>query len=174
MKFNFVLFLTVAAVIAAPATNESSSPTSVNLASIAFFTAHEWEAQLPDRPDGKKRKIHAQFTWTRNGQAIRISNQFITDGKASPYVDGLYAWDPQEHLIVFWYVGAEGNLTKGTVKSEEGQLVHEFQESEISGKTANYVAKVTPHGTTGWDNEIFAQTEKGLTPIVKVHYQAAE
>lgn len=31
--------------------------------------------------------IHARFTWTENRQAIRISNQFVTDGKPAPYVD---------------------------------------------------------------------------------------
>ena len=44
-------------------------------------------------------RIHAQFTWSQNRQAIRISNQFVVDGKAGPYVDGLYAWDPQQHVI---------------------------------------------------------------------------
>ena len=173
MKFNLVVFLVASAVVAG-ATGRNSPPTSANLAPIAFFTTHEWEAQLSDTPDGKKRKIHAQFSWSRNGQAICISNQFLTDGKPSPYVDGLYAWDPQQHAIVFWYVGAEGNLTKGTVKSDEGQLVHEFQETEVSGKTADYVARVTPHGTSSWDNEIFARTDDGLKSIVKVQYQSVQ
>ena len=35
----------------------------------------------------KEMKIHAQFTWSQSGQAIRISNQFVTDGKARPYLE---------------------------------------------------------------------------------------
>jgi hypothetical protein len=141
---------------------------------IAFLTAHEWDAKLPDSPDGKKKKIHARFTWTQNRQAIRVSNELVTDGKANPYIDGLYAWDPQQRVIVFWYVDAKGSLTKGTVKLEDGKLVHEFQETQPDGKTAEYVARVTPHGNEAWDNEIFARKGNGLTPLVKVRYEIAQ
>jgi hypothetical protein len=158
-------------------TVEAQTPTispGADLAPIAFFTTHEWEAQLPDTPDGKKRKIHAVFTWTQNKQAIRISNQWVVDGKPNPYVDGLYAWDPQQKIIVFWYAGADGSLTKGTVKAEGVKLVHEFEQTERDGKTAKYVAKVTPTGETGWRNEIFARSSDGLTPMVDVQYQATK
>jgi hypothetical protein len=151
-----------------------AATTPAPLSPIAFLTSHEWDAKLPDSSDGKKMKIHAQFTWTQNRQAIRISNQFVTDGKAVPYIDGLYAWDPQQHVIVFWYVDAKGSLSKGTVKVEDGKLVHEFQETQPDGKIASYVARVTPHGEQGWENEILARGEKGLTPLVKVRYEVAE
>jgi hypothetical protein len=65
-------------------------------------------------------------------------------------------------------------LTKGTVKMEEGKLVHEFQETQPDGKTADYIAHVTPQGDQGWDNEIFARKDKDLTPIVKVHCEIAD
>ncbi len=153
-----------------PVTAAPSSP----LSPIAFLTKHEWEAKLPDSSDGKKMVIHAQFTWTQNRQAIRISNQFVVDGKARPYVDGLYAWDPQKSTIVFCYVDAEGSLSKGTVKVEGGQLVHEFEEITPGGKSSAYVAKVTPQGEQGWENAIFAKQGSDLTPMVKVRYQTAE
>jgi len=135
---------------------QTSAPSAAALEPIAFLTAHEWDAKLPDSPEGKKKKIHAQFTWAQNRQAIRISNEFVTDGKASPYIDGLYAWDPQQGVIVFWYVSAEGSLTKGTVKMKDGKLVHEFQETQPDGKTAEFVARVTPHGNEGWDQTVSA------------------
>ncbi|HEX4665008.1 MAG TPA: hypothetical protein VH207_00305 [Chthoniobacterales bacterium] len=145
----------------------------LNLGPIAFLTAHEWDAKLPDSPDGKKKKIHALFTWSQNRQAIRISNQFVIDGKPRPYFDGLYVWDPQQNTIVFWYVDAEGGLTKGTVKIEGGKLVHEFEEIGADGKSSAYVAKVTPQGEASWDNEIFARRGNDLTPMVKVRYEIA-
>ena len=160
------------AIVYAHAQTPASSATA--LEPIAFFTAHEWDAKLPDSPEGKKKKIHARFTWTQNRQAIRISNELLTDEKASPYIDGLYAWDPQQRVIVFWYVSAEGSLTKGTARMEDGQLVHEFQETQPDGKTAEFVARVTPHGNEGWDNEIFARKANDLTPLVKVRYQIAK
>ena len=153
---------------------QTSTPSAAGLEPIAFLTVHEWDAQLPDSPDGKKKKIHARFTWAQNHQAIRISNELVTDGKASPYIDGLYAWDPHERIIVFWYVDAKGGLTKGTVKLEEGKLVHQLQETESDGATADYVARVTRHGTEAWDNEIFAQKGNALTPMVKVRYEPAQ
>ena len=106
-------------------------------------------------------------------QAIRISNQFVIDGNPRPYVDGLYAWDPRQKAIVFWYVDAEGGLTIGTVQMEEGKLVHAFEEITADGKSAAYVAKVTPHGEASWENEIFARRGNDLTPIVKVRYEIA-
>ena len=63
---------------------QTSTPSAVALEPIAFLTAHEWYAKLPDSPEGKKKKIHARFTWAQNRQAIRISNELVTDGTASP------------------------------------------------------------------------------------------
>jgi hypothetical protein len=153
---------------------QTPAPSSTALEPIAFLTTHEWDAKLPDSPEGKKKKIHARFTWAQNHQAIRISNELVTDGKASPYIEGLYAWDPQQRAIVFWYVDAKGSLSKGTVKMENGKLVHKFQETQPDGKTAEYVARVTPHGSEAWDNEIFARKATDLTLLVKVRYEVAQ
>ena len=175
MRFlSICLVLVLSAVTMAKSQTPASPITSPNLSAIAFLTKHEWEAKLPDAPDGKKRKIHAQFSWSQNGQAIRISNQFVTDGKARPYIDGLYAWDPKQQAIVFWYVDAEGALTNGTVKMEGGKLVHEFEEIGVDGKSSAYVAKVTPHGEESWENEIFARRGSDLTLMVKVRYEIAD
>jgi dipeptidyl aminopeptidase/acylaminoacyl peptidase len=171
------LLLAIAASTAAAFTLHGQTPAAASagpLGPIAFFTAHEWDAKLPDSPDGKKMKIHAVFTWAQNRQAIRISNQFVTDGKASPYLDGLYAWDPKQRAIVFWYVDAKGSLSTGTVKLEDGKLVHEFQETQPDGKTAAFVARVTPQGDRAWENEILARKENALVAVVKVRYEAAE
>jgi hypothetical protein len=143
------------------------------LAPLTFLTIHEWEAKLPDRPDGKKMKIHARFTWAENRQAILINNHFVVDGKSMPYVEGLYAWNPEKHTIEFWYCDAKGSLTEGTVKLEEGKLVHDFREIASDGKVESLLARVTPLGAVGWENEIFARKDDALTPIVKVRYEPA-
>lgn len=170
------LFLITTGAVALTSLNAqtpSNTTPAVALGPIAFLAAHEWDAKLPDSPDGKKMKIHAQFTWSQNQHAIRISNQFVTDGKPRPYIDGLYTWDPRQHVIVFYYVDAEGNFSKGTVKSEGGQLVHEFEEISVDGKSSSYVAKVTSHDDQAWDNEIFAKHGNDLKPMVKVRYEIA-
>ena len=171
---NMVALIGVGGFATVYAHAQTPAPSAAALEPIAFLTAHEWDAKLPDSPEGKKKKIHARFSWTQNRQAIRISNELVTDGKASPYTDGLYAWDPQQRVIVFWYVSAEGSLTKGTVKMEDGKLVHEFQETQPDGKTAEYVARVTPHGDQSWDNEILARKANDLTGLVKVRYEVAQ
>ena len=144
--------------------------TASPLAPLAFFTAHEWDAKLPDSPDGKKMSIHARFTWAENQQSIRISRQFVIDGKPEPYIDGLYFWNPEKRTLMFVYSNAEGGLFEGTVRVEDGKLVHEFQEIHPDGKIDPLLARVTPHGTESWDNAIFARKDGALTPLVQVQY----
>lgn len=167
-----VLFVFAFCSLTSDAQTSAAPSPAPNLAPISFLTVHDWQTLLPDQPDGKKREIHAQFTWTQNHQAIRISNEFIIDGKPSPYIDGLYAWDPKQKLISFWYVGAEGGLTQGTLKTDGGTLIHDFEEIQPDGKTAKYVARVTPN-EQGWRNEIFSQSPNGLRPMVAVQYTVA-
>lgn len=150
-----------------PATIErDSSP----LAPLAFLTAHEWNAKLPDSPDGKKMRIRARFTWSESRQVIRISNQLVTDGKAAPYVEGMYAWHPEKKALWFVYVSAEGNFSEGIVRPEDGKLVHDFREIQKDGSVGDYVARVTPHGTESWDNAIFARNGDTLKPLAQVQY----
>ena len=169
-KFLFRNFgLGVALVLLA---GESLGAEPTPLTPLAVLTAHEWDAQLPDSPEGKKVSIHARFSWSENRQALRISNQFVVDGKPKPYIDGLYAWNPEKKIIVFTYVGAEGDLSEGTVRQENGQLVHEFREIHAAdGKADDYVARVTLHGSEGWDNTIFAKQGDALKQVVQVQYR---
>lgn len=169
-QLAFVALLLTGARAQTPGAGNTASP----LSPIAFLTAHEWEAKLPDSAAGKKMKIHAQFTWSESRQAIWINSKFVTDGKARPYVEGFYAWDPQQRLIAFWYVDAEGNLTKGTVKAEGGKLVHDFEQIKGDGKSSAFVAKVTPQSDGSWENEISARNGSELKPLVKVRYEVAE
>ena len=168
---SLVVAVAMSCVVAEPLGKNAASTSP--LAPLAFFTNHEWTAKLPDGPDGKTVSIHARFTWAENHQSIRISNQFIVNGKPMPYIDGLYVWNPQKKIIMFWYADAEGNLSEGTVTLSEGRLVHEFQEMHGDGKVESFVARVSPLANGGgWDNEILARKEGGLVPVVKVQYLA--
>ena len=44
-----------AGAIAILCAHAQASTTSVSLEPIAFLTAHEWDGQLPDSPEGKKK-----------------------------------------------------------------------------------------------------------------------
>ena len=151
----------------APAAKAATDP----LAPLAFLVGADWEAALPVHPDGTHDAIHAHFEWANNHRAIRISNAFVAAGKPQPYIDGIYTWHPGKKAIVFWYVDGEGNLYEGTVRSDQGMLVHEFQTTGADGSVADYTARVTPMGTNAWTNEIFARKEGKLTPMVKVRYE---
>ena len=169
-KLRHVLALVAVALLFSNASSRAEDRLSPALAPLAFLTAHEWEAKLPDSPDGQKRSIHARFTWAENRQAIRISNQFVVSGVAKPYIDGLYAWNPEKKSLVFTHVDADGNLTEGVVRDEDGKLVHEFRELHCAdGKVEEYVARVTPHGEASWDDAIFRKGDMA-TPIVQVTY----
>ncbi|MFL6531294.1 MAG: hypothetical protein ACJ8KX_12550 [Chthoniobacterales bacterium] len=169
-----VVLLSLASLTRAADPSASKAETSNPLEPLAFLTAHEWDAVLPDSPDGKKMKIHARFTWSENRKAVRISNYFVVDGKPKPYIDGLYTWNPEKKELMFIYVGAEGDLSQGTVHLEEGKLVHEMQMVHVDGKSDQIIAQVTPHGTESWDNAIFARNGATLTPVAQVKYLPAE
>jgi hypothetical protein len=88
-----------------------------------------------------------------------------------PYIDGMYVWHPQKRTIVFWYVDAKGSLTEGTVKTDNGALLHEFQETDPAGAVNQFTARVTQDGPDAWENEISARKDGHLEPIIKVRYE---
>ena len=172
-NFPSLVIALALAVVCTAAEPVEKKPAAAPLALLGFLTANEWTATLPDGPDGKKISIHARFSWAENHQAIRVSNQFIVNGKSTPYIDGLYIWHPEKGAILFWYADAAGNLSEGSVKMEDGKLVHEFQEIHGDGKAQSLVARVTPlPNGEGWDNEILARKDGVLKPVVQVRYLA--
>lgn len=155
---------------AAPKTAAKEKATDP-LEPLAFLAGGEWEAKLPAAPDGSQNSIIARFSWANNHKAIRISNSFSAAGKAQPYIDGLYTWHPGKHCLVFWYVDGGGSLYEGTVKPENGVLIHEFQITDAKGVTTEYTSKATPDGASAWTNEIFSRKDGHLDPMVKVRYE---
>ncbi len=164
--FTFLFFLAAAACAESPAAVEKDS----KLSPIAFLTANDWLAKLPNRPDGKTVAIHAHFTWAENRRAIRVSNQFVIDGKPAPYIDGIYFWNPQTQTIEFVWLGADGDVSRGSVTPGDGKLVHDFQVTHADGKSDSYVARVTPESDGSWTNEILAKKNGTLSPFIKVSY----
>jgi hypothetical protein len=161
-----LLSLGVAVNAESPAAVEQSS----KLSPIAFLTANDWLAKLPTGADGKTVAIHAHFAWAENRQAIRVSNQFVIDGKPAPYIDGIYFWNPQTQTIEFVWSGADGDLSRGSVTPTGGKLVHDFQVTHADGKSDSYVARVTPQPDGSWTNEILVKKNGTLAPVVQVSY----
>ena len=153
---------------------DSPDAPGARLGVLSFLTAHDWEAKLPDSPDGKKRSIHAHFAWAANHQAIVFNSAFVTDGKPMPYVDGMYVWNPQKNAIEMIYSEGDGTLTDGTVHAKDGVLVHEFRQMHPDGKIEEYVSHLTAQGTEKWTNAIFARKGNALTKLVQVEYLPAK
>jgi hypothetical protein len=149
----------------------TKTPVTSPLEAMAFLVGGEWEAKLPAQPGGQQISILAHFTWANNHQVIRISNVFSAGGKPVPYIDGIYAWQPQKRVIVFWYVDSKGGLYEGTVKPESGALVHEFKLTDAKGEVSEFTARQTMDGTNAWVNEIFSRKDGNLEPEVKVRYE---
>jgi len=170
LLFRCALFLLIAGAVSRADNTSAGKAAASPLAPLVFLTQHEWDAALPDAADGTKISIHARFTWAENHQAIRISNDFVVNGKRSPYLDGLYAWNPAKHAIVFSYTDAEGSFYEGTVKLEKTTRVHEFQLIHPDGTVDSFIARSTPEGEGAWTNEIVQHKGDTLTPVAKVRY----
>jgi hypothetical protein len=171
-KSFFAIFLVVLSPFSA-ASHAESTPAGEKgsrLSPIAFLTVNDWLATLPNGADGKTVAIHAHFTWAENRQAIRVSNQFVIDGKPVPYIDGIYFWNPQTQTIEFVWLGAEGDVSRGSVTPGDGKLVHDFQVTHADGKSDSYVARVTPQPDGSWTNEILTKKNGNLSPVIQVTY----
>jgi len=153
------------------ASTAETSPAASPLDLLAFLVGGEWEAKLPAQSDGKQVSILAHFTWVNNRRAIRISNVYALGVKTAPYIEGMYVWHPQKRAIVFWYVDSQGGLYEGTVKPENGGLLHEFQMTDPKGEVTEFSARQTQDGTNAWINEIFLRKDGKLEPEIKVRYE---
>ncbi len=165
------IFLVTALVRADDPGPAGKSPSASPLEPLAFLIGGEWEAKLPAQPNGRQISILAHFTWANNHRAIHISNVYSTNGKTMPYIDGLYAWHPQKHAIVFTYVDSRGNFYEGTVKPDSSALLHEFQVIDPKGEATPYSARQTRDGANAWINEISSIKDGKLQPEVTVRYE---
>src|SRR6266487_3037683 len=60
---------------------QTPAPSAAALEPIAFLTAHEWDAKLPDSPEGKKKKIHARFSWTQTVRLFESATNLSRTGR---------------------------------------------------------------------------------------------
>jgi len=150
----------------------SAKPSADNpLAPLAFLTEGEWEAKLPPQPNGQQVSILAHFSWANNYRAVRISNVYAVKDKTVPYIEGLYAWNPQKKAIVFTYVDSKGNFYEGTVRPLSDGLLHEFVMIDSTGGTTQYSARQTRSGDNAWVNEISEIKDGKPVPEVTVRYE---
>lgn len=82
------------------------------------------------------------YEWALPGVLLRARNEVRSDaGALVGQYEGHYLWDPAESRIVFWTVGQNGELHRGTVASRDEQLWHEA--TVVGGRVSGYRSLVT-------------------------------
>ena len=108
-KIPKMVALIGAGAIAILCAHAQTSTTSVaTLEPIAFLTAHEWDAQLPDSPDGKKKKFTPRLrghktvrpfasatNWSPAGRRVLTSTGFM-HGIRSSVSSSFGTWTQKE------------------------------------------------------------------------------
>jgi len=108
---------------------QKASPDSSPLAPIAWMAGH-WTAETKLPELDKVAKIDARYTPQMDGRTMTIETSF--DGKL--VYEGMFAYDPAQKAIAFWYVTPEGESIRGTVESQpDGDQVYDFQMTLTNG-----------------------------------------
>jgi hypothetical protein len=96
------------------------------------------------------------YEWVLPGVLLRARNELRNDaGDVVGEYEGHYAWDPDQATIVFWTVGRDGDLHRGTAAWRDGQLWHEGRVSggrvtgyrsvlDVEGEQLHYLAVYEP------------------------------
>jgi hypothetical protein len=111
---------------------------------IPLFECHS-PAKDDDGPENEKRQLSVlarfegtwvaqgdgfsstlQYEWALPNVLLRGRNELRNDaGKVIGQYEGHYVWDPDQSKIVFWTVGRDGELHRGSAIWRAGQLWHE-------------------------------------------------
>ena len=85
------------------------------------------------------------YEWALPGLLLRVRNELRNPaGEIFRRYEGNYAWDPEGSTILFWTVGGNGELHRGTAGWREGRLWHEGVVS--GGSIAGYRSVLEPVG----------------------------
>lgn len=110
--------------------NNLSGNETMQLSSMARFEG-TWVA----KGDGFSSTL--QYQWVLPKLLLRAGNELRNDaGEIVGQYEGNYAWDPDLAKIVFWTVGRDGELHKGTAAWHDEKLLHEVTVS--GGRTRGY------------------------------------
>ncbi|MEP6809911.1 MAG: hypothetical protein ABI992_06685 [Chthoniobacterales bacterium] len=158
--------------LTAPAAEPTPDPTVASVyAPIAPLIGGMWRGDLPPGPNGTKVEIELKADWAANHQGIRFDGAFVVNGRRSPYTSGMYAWNPVNKHLSFFYTDDDGNLIEGGVTMENGVLVHNFTIAETKGTTSKVQARITFAGPDTFTNEILKWKDEKWEKFVTVRYQ---
>jgi hypothetical protein len=110
------LIASLASAQLSPAGPPKAAPVPSPLASIAWMAGH-WTAEAKSPGSGALAKVDTHYTPEMDDRTMTIQTSF--DGKL--VYQGMFAYDPAQKAIAFWYVTPEGESIRGTVDSQKGQ-----------------------------------------------------
>jgi len=142
-------------------------------AAVESFVGGTWSAALPPGKDGQPRSIELVFSWAQNHQGIRFDSTFVTGGKRSPYVSGMYAWNAATKRLEMIYTDADGSLTRGPVTFADGVLVHDLTETDSDGTVDQVQVRITKFGRDAFTDEIYVSRDAAYVRIAAVRYERA-
>ena len=154
-----VLSLCLSALLSA---QEKSAP-AVALSPIEFLVG-DWHATATP-PNGKPTEIDNHIYWSENKAAI----YFVTRFNGIPHYSGMYAYDPAEKKIAFWYLDTEGNSTRGTAVMEGNRLRQAFTNSRADGvqeRLVSYIDLDASGNRYHWQ----VQREGATAPLIQLDY----
>lgn len=86
------------------------------------------------------------YEWVLPGVLLRARNELRNNDEALiGQYEGNYLWDPTQSRIVFWTVGRNGELHRGTVAARDGQLWHDA--TVAGGQVTGYRSVIAPVGS---------------------------
>jgi hypothetical protein len=171
MKRLIVPLLLILAAAARP--QDAPAPEDSPLSPLAPLVGGVWTASVPVPAGKPPMRIEARFEWSVNRSAIRFDSVFVSEGRRAPYSSGLYAWNAASRRIEVVYTDADGSLTKGSIRQEDGVLVNDLVETAPDGKETPIRVRLTRIGDNLFENAIFVPKDGRWAPLVTVTYRRA-
>ena len=138
---------------------------SKQLQAMDWMTGGTWTAEAK-AANGPATKVESRIRWSPNGHAI----EFVTSFNGHEHYNGIYAWDPAQQAVRFFYTSGEGEFTSGTAKPVEDGLEQEFDITGVDGKANHFRSAIKKTGPDDYDWNVQRQENGEWAVMIKLHY----
>ncbi|MCU1283702.1 MAG: hypothetical protein JWO13_52 [Acidobacteriales bacterium] len=147
----------------------ATKPQSPLLTTIGWLTGGTWVTETKDEK-GDPMRIENRIRWSDNGQLIRFVTSFISHNKAEVHYEGVYAYNPADKQVHFWYTDKDGNLTEGTATMSGETLTQDFTITQLSGKTDKLRSLIVRDSPDSYAWSVLGQREGKWQEIFHLRY----
>jgi hypothetical protein len=168
MRSLLVLSLLALGLLSVPTTSaRAAAPAASNdpLAPIAWMTG-TWKAQVPSPGGGDPIPVDLRIYSVLGGKAIGFTTSF----SGVPQYQGIFAYDPAQKAIAFWYPSADGELTVGTITPQADYLLMDFHVTDSAGVATHFQTHLKRAGQDDYDWTLFSLSGSDLKQLFAVHY----